>query len=301
MANPVISLCLPTNGIIEWVLPVLDSIYSQDVDIKLFEVIVTDNGSNRKFHDLMKKYVGKYKNFIYKKTNAYMFENQLEALKLANGMYFKFVNHRSIFTKGSLNHLISVISNYKKEKPVIYFSCGALKKDIYELNTFDSFVGTLCRYASWTTGVGIWKEDYKRIPEQVTIDKISPHSCILFAERDKKKYIIDNFVFSNDIEHDHTKKGKYDLFKAFAIEELTITLKLFIDGDISIETLKTVKKDYKKFLCELYFDFCIRKLPCSYDLSGFNKAMGIFYSKSEIILGAYLFGIKKILKKIIRK
>ena len=39
--NVLISLCMPTNGVIEWVFPVLDSIFGQGVDDNLFEVVVT--------------------------------------------------------------------------------------------------------------------------------------------------------------------------------------------------------------------------------------------------------------------
>ena len=53
---PLISLCIPTNGIIEWVFPVLDSISAQKVDEQLFEVIVTDNGTNIDFYNQMLKY-----------------------------------------------------------------------------------------------------------------------------------------------------------------------------------------------------------------------------------------------------
>ena len=51
-----VSLCLPTNGISEWVFPVLDSIYSQGVSNDLFEVIVTDNGKNQEFKYRMREY-----------------------------------------------------------------------------------------------------------------------------------------------------------------------------------------------------------------------------------------------------
>ena len=44
--NVLISLCMPTNGVIEWVFPVLDSIFGQGVDDNLYEVVVTDNGDN---------------------------------------------------------------------------------------------------------------------------------------------------------------------------------------------------------------------------------------------------------------
>ena len=58
-------------------------------------------------------------------------------------------------------------------------------------------------------------------------------------------------IFSKEIDFDQSKKGKYDLFKAFAVEEFTIALNLYIDGDISIKTLRIIKKDYENFVCEL--------------------------------------------------
>ena len=111
-------------------------------------------------------------------------------------------------------------------------------------------------------------------------------------------------MFSKDIEADQSKKGAYDLFKAFAVEEITIALNLYIDGDILAETFKQVKKDYKKFVADLYIDFVIRKEPCSYDLSGFNDSMGIFFTKSEMraeIFKRFISRVINKLKKIVRK
>ena len=88
-----LSLCLPTNGITEWVIPALDSIYAENVNNDKFEIIVTDNGSNSSFEEIMSSYVKGHDNLIYKKTNAFMFYNQIEALKFAKGDYLKFVNH----------------------------------------------------------------------------------------------------------------------------------------------------------------------------------------------------------------
>lgn len=294
----VVSLCLPTNGVIEWVFPVLDSIYRQNVDDSLFEVIVTDNGENDEFKTMMEKYAKEKENLIYKKTNAFMFHNQLEALKLASGEYFKLINHRGIFLEGALSEMIAIIERYQQEKPVIYFSNNAIKGN-YELDSFDAFVKRLGIYASWTTGVGIWKSDYDNLPAVIKIDKISPHSCILFSERRKSKYVINNLHFCKEIECSHANKGKYDLFKAFGVEELSITQNLYIDGDISADTLKSVKNEYKCFVQGCYFDFVIRKQPCSYDLSGFDDAMGIYFNKTSIVLGGYFVGIKKAIRKII--
>ena len=299
-ARPVVSLCMPTNGIIEWVFPALNSIYDQGVDETKFEVVVTDNGHNEEFRVKMEAYSKQHSNLTYGKNNSYLFDNQLEAIKMAKGEYLKFVNHRGLFQPGALCWMINIIEKYKKEKPVIYFANGALKENRV-CNNFDEFVKELGIFASWTTGVGIWKEDYDKIPIDYKYDKISPHSGILFSEKNKRKYIINNKVFSIDITLDHTNKGKYDVFKAFAIEEPTVTLNLFIDGAISADTLKKVKKDYRKFVSNLYWDFCIRKKPCSYDINGFNDSMGIFFDKKRIVLGAYTCGIKYLIRKIVRR
>lgn len=300
MNEPIVSLCLPTNGIIEWVFPVLDSIYAQSVDQNLYEIIVTNNGNNEEFENRMFEYQAKHSNITYKKTTAFMFYNQLEALKLANGKYLKFVNHRGLFTKDSLNRMIKLICENERTKPVIFWGNGVLKEKQYKLDSFDDFVSTIGHLASWTTGVGIWKEDYDKIPKDMKIDKISPHSCILFSERHKNEYLIDNSIFSQEIEVDQSKKGTYDLFKAFAVEEITITLNLFIDGDITADTFKKVKKDYKRFVADLYWQYIIKKRPCSYNLSGFDDAMGVFYRKKEIKVEVLLLLLKKIIAKIVR-
>ena len=44
MNKPLVSLCMPTNGVIDWVFPVLDSIYNQNVDIDLLGYNIFANG-----------------------------------------------------------------------------------------------------------------------------------------------------------------------------------------------------------------------------------------------------------------
>lgn len=285
--HPIISLCIPTNGISKWVFPVLDSIYSQEVDDSLFEVIVSDNGTNIEFEDKMLIYKEGHENLIYIKSNSELFHNQLDVLKPASGTYLKLCNHRWTFTEGALQRMIDNILENTDEKPVIFYSNGTLNENQYTESSFDSFVNRLGWRISWTLGVGIWKEDYDRIPADVHVDDISPHSCILFSERKKDKYVIYDWAYSKEIESCCKDKGKYDIFKAFAVEEPTIAMNLYLDGDITLETFKTVKSGYRKLLQDFYFYFVIMKDPCSYDLSGFDNAMGIYFSGWDIIPGAF--------------
>ena len=70
MRDILLSLCIPTNGIAEWVFPVLDSIYNQKSDERKFEVIVSDNGVNEDFKCHMECYALKHDNIIYRRTKS---------------------------------------------------------------------------------------------------------------------------------------------------------------------------------------------------------------------------------------
>ena len=279
-----LSLCMPTNGIGEWAIPAIESIYSEGVEESKFEVIVADNGRNHDFQKCMEKMTVCHKNLIYRKTNAYMFANQLEVLKFAKGDYLKFVNHRSIFLPGRLEYLLQFLEENERDHPIIYFSNGAMGwgPNYREYASFDQFVKNLGIYGTWTSGVGIWREDYEKIPKNIHYESISPHACILYSERNKNKYIINDKYWMKEITLDHSKKGKYNLYKAFSLDEFIITINLYRDGDISVETLKSVKESFRDFLVKLYYDFNISGMPCSYDISGFEDYVGIFFDKEDI-------------------
>ncbi len=282
-----VSLCLPTNGVSEWVFPVLESIYEQEADPALWEVIVTDNGENEAFAARMKEYSLTHANLIYRKTDAYLFENQIESLRLASGQYLKFVNHRFKLLPGSIQWMIKVVRDTIEQKPVIYWSNGVLRlKERFETD-FNGFVSGLKQYASWTLGVGVWKEDFEKIPVDKEYNRISPHSDVLFAEKHKELYIIDDTPWAVEMDGDHSKKGKYDLFKTFGCDELTITLEMYVAEDITAQTFKAVKHAYLDALAEFYCLFCILNEPCSYDLTGFRDAMGIFFNGTAVKVRAW--------------
>lgn len=296
-----LSLCLPTNGIIEWVMPVLDNIYMQETNQEEWELIVTDNGDNKEFYEKMTAYAAKHDNLIYMKTNAVLFENQIEALRLATGKYLKFINHRSILEPGAIQWMIDVVKDQMSDKPIMYLSNDALgykKPQTYK--DFDAFIRGLREYGSWTTGVGVWRSDFKKIPTNHEYNKISPHSDVLYWVRDREKYLIDDRKWCHDIDSSHAKKGKYDLYRAFAVEEITVILGLFNDRSISADTFKYIVKCYEKCVAGFYLTFSILHTPCSYTLDGFDDAMGIFMKKEKVLLRAYLMYVRRSLGIIYR-
>lgn len=268
---PILSLCMPTNGIVEWVFPVLDSIYNQDCDSKDFEIIITDNGNNMEFKNQIIKYKSLHTNLHYFETNALPFINEIEAYKKANGQLIKFVNHRTLLVNGALRRLIKLAKDNFAARPIIYFANGVLKKEkkIFEYDTFDKFVQNLSYWSSWSTGMTIWKDDFDKLPKDTSgFNELFPHTNVLFAERSRGKYIIDNTVIFDEMPQGKKAKGNYDLFYAFGVEYPSIILDLYKDNSISIYTFRSILKDNLEFIAFMYILYFVKKEYCSYDLNG---------------------------------
>ena len=111
MNKPLVSLCMPTNGVIDWVFPVLESIYNQNVNNELFEVVITDNGNNTEFKKSIKEYLQTHINIVYAETQALPFVNEIESYKKASGELIKFVNHRTKLVEGTLQRMIDYVES----------------------------------------------------------------------------------------------------------------------------------------------------------------------------------------------
>jgi hypothetical protein len=304
MKEVLLSLCIPTNGISELVFPVLDSIFSQEnTDISEYEVVVMDNGNNNSFKEKMHDLEKIHSNLVYKETELKGFLNEPESYRAANGAFIKFINHRTKLLPGSLSYFIAFVRNNINSKPVVYFGNKLIEniEGVQRFSCFDLFVKNLSYWSSWSTGMGIWKEDFLRIKEGTVYNELYPHTTILFNERGKNEYIIDNTKLLDEINVGHANKGKYDLFRAFSIEYLSIINDLYRDNSITLDTLLKVKADTLHFVANLYYSFVIRKAPCSYDITNI-RALEVFYSKREVIMylckWAIMFPVRRI-KRII--
>lgn len=302
--EPLVSLCMPTNGVVEWVFPVLESIYAQGIDNSLFEVVITDNGNNVDFKKKIQEYLLNHSNIVYAETQALPFINEIESYKRANGKLLKFVNHRTLLIEGALNRLVAFSKENERDKPIIFFSNGVLKieKKQYAYKTFDEFVKNLSYWSSWSTGMTIWKSDFEKLPKDVSdFNELFPHTNVLFGERHRDKYMIDNSIIFSEIPQGKKPKGDYDLFFAFGIEYPWIISTLLRDKDISPETFRYVKEGNLEFLAELYFQYCVKKQYCSYYLGGLNDMYGVFYNKKELLLKSAYVATKEMAKKVLGK
>lgn len=297
---PLLSLCIPTNGVVEWVFPVLNSIYANDnTKNDLFEIVITDNGNNIEFENKIKEYKCSHPNIVYKKTTAEQFLNQIEAFRLANGVFIKFVNHRSVFEDRTLDQLLDFVKKNKEEKPGIFFSNGTLKNigKSHVCNNFDEYICTMSYMSSWSGGTAIWKSDFENIGTSHEYNKLFPHTGIVFSDKDKRKYIVDNNKLFKAINTDESKKGTYNLFEAFAVVFPQILIELAEKKAITWETFHRVLYDLRLFIAHQYMEYVILKKPCSYDTTKFKCLTDVFFDYKVVMIIAHLKNIKRILRK----
>lgn len=285
--QPILSLCIPTNGAIEWVLPVIDSIYSQGYDNEKFEVVITDNGKDSQLPGYIAKM--NYPNLRYKQTTDEGFLNLVTSLKEGKGLFCKMINHRSVLTEGTIEKMVSLIELYKDSKPMIYCSNGyANVGDIQECDNLDEFVRGLSYYSSWSAGIGFWNKDISHF-DQIELYDLMPNAPLLFNIRDESKYVIWNIPYMK-MEND-AGKGGYDLFQTFAVGYLDIINELRFKKRISQDTFIKIKKELYVFLCKLYLLEVVLPTKHSFIIGNIRNSMSVYYNDYnyyEMVIKAWI-------------
>ena len=304
--QPILSLCIPTNGAVQWVLPVLNSIYNQKYDLSKFEVVITDNGKSSQLASYLKDY--DYPNLRYIVTTDEGFLNLVTSLKEGRGLFCKMINHRSVLEPGTIEEMIELVERYEDSQPVIYCSDGNVKgMEIIECKDLDQFIANLSYWASWSAGIGFWKKDIEQIGS-VELDKMFPNASLLLNLRKESSYVIWNKKYEQM--GDDAGKGGYDLYDTFAVHFLDIIKGLLVDGRISQQTFNAVKNDLFGFLTILYKNEAILPTKHTFILKDIKKSMQVYYGTSgyyRMVVKAYLMVpyefcfavVRKVLKPIL--
>lgn len=277
--KPILSICIPTDGNVKWVMNTLQSIYNQDCNLKLFEVIITDNGKTSDLEQAID--VQNFpKNLFYYKTTEQGFYNLTTALKKGNGLYCKMLNHRSILYPGVIQKMIDIINKYQEDKPTIYFTDGVLGKFRFkECPNFEIFVQNMSYWSSWSAGIGIWDTD-KVALETIKYNKMFPNTSILFEIRQNGRYIIWNEKYQEM--QDETGKGGYNIYKTFAVDYLDIINDLRLKNRISIKTFIQIKANLYTFIKHWYDTLTFNKNKYTFETSDMELYLNVYYSKTEI-------------------
>lgn len=251
--NTLISICIPTRDRVDILRETLQSLLDQNVDTELYEICVSDNSPTDETKEFLKKEFGDVPNLVYKKSDCKGFLNSIEALKLGRGKLLKLHNDYSKFRPGSLQQIIDCTQNYELEKPEIFFALGSIKtkNKLSEQISFDEFLNVISYYSTWSSAFSIWKNDFDELMEQhVDLDGMFPHTSLLFALTDKKKYVVDNYEYVEN--QPLKKKGGYNLVDNFVRIYLSMVSDLLKKNHISKNTYDKIEREIIKFTAMWY-------------------------------------------------
>ncbi len=274
-----LSICIPTNGIYEWMKPVMESILSQKADPSEYEIVVSDNGDHEDFKDYMRRIAAENGNVTYCESKSQGFLNQVDAFRMASGRFIKFLNHRFTLREGAVEEFIRISKEFHEERPQLYFTNGSLGKEkLYRFTAFDNYVKKLGFYSSWSGGVAFWKDD--PIPTEVS-SSFFPHLEMVLNPK-KKAYVIENSTLMDEIPSDSTRKGSYNLFEAFAVDYYEYYVRMRDAALISDAALKDFKNKLALYLSSLYCDFVVNQTPCSYQLDGCDEYISKYFDLESV-------------------
>ena len=298
--KPYLSICIPTYNRLEILNNTLDSIYADlnDVNAEDFEIIVSDNEPNHSTKALIDKF--NFKNLHYHASNSNGFLNSFDVLKLGNGMFLKLHNNYTLVRKPFLKKMINEIKENSIEKPLIFYTNGLNQSgDIKRFDSYDAFMYQLSYLSSWSSGFGVWKEDFESVCNTIEINSYFPQTSLLISQTQKSNYVINDIpIFDNQ---DIPKKGGYNIFKVFSVDYVSLIEKVYNRKEISKDTFNKIKKDLLlDYLSVRYFKTVIVRMD-NFEKSNIKESIEIHYSSRMyyiMIVTALFAPVKTLIRKI---
>lgn len=298
--TPFLSFCIPTYDRLEILHNTIASIYADldGVDLDEFEVIISDNKPDQSAKIIIEQF--SYKNLFYFSTDCSGFLNSFNSLKCGSGQFLKLHNNYTKLRKGTLKKMITEIKENKVVKGLIFYTDGLNQNgEIRKFNSFNSFMSELSYFSSWSTGFGIWRDDFSKVFDSIKIDEYFPQTSLLLSQSKKKEYIInDRPIFDNQ---KIPKKGGYNIFKVFSVDYVSLIEKSFLNGEITKDTFSKIKSNLLyNYLSIRYFKTVIVRVD-NFEKSDIKKSITTYYSNIEyyaMIVTALISPFKFVIRKI---
>lgn len=297
--NPLLSICIPCFGRVEYVRNTLNSIFQGNADVSLdkYEVVISDNDPKQTISVLANEFKA-YPNLRYFHTECEGFMNSYHVLTYAQGEFLKLHNSQTLFRKGSLQAILKEVEKHQEKRSLIFYTNGLLGKfQSSEYDTFENFMYALSYWSSWSNGFNIWRKDFEQIGE-IKLNRLFPHTSLFLTQHHAKGYCIDdNLLF--DVQR-IPKRGGHNKFEAFTIEYPSLIDQCRKDGFISEGCEKHILHDIMtEFLPSLVFNKYIARIE-TFDATGFRQNIKRYFPNYAYGLVMFL-SIFQPLKLAVRK
>lgn len=284
-----LSICIPTtNGRSEVLEGTLKSILDANIDPEniFFEVIISDNSESIASFNVVQKYISLGLNVKYHKSAEKSFYNSIHSLKLAEGELIKLHNDYSSFNSSELLAMIEFIEAHRHTKEQILFTNGSLSSfnGIKHLSTFNDFIKASSYWHTWASGFSMWRDDFEKLDcSKDNLDPNFPHVSLLFANDNKKDFIINNHEFFTG----QTVKGKggYNIFKLFCVDYPDMLVGLINRGLITQKTYRSILVDMRNKFVPLWLSASVySNNELTFDNAGYEENLKHVYDRFDLVL-----------------
>lgn len=299
MQIPLLSICIPCFGRVEYVRNTLNSLYQDNADIGLdkYEVVISDNDPKQAISVLANEF-RTYPNLRYFYTECEGFMNSYHVLTYARGEFLKLHNSQTLFRKGALRTILGEVEKHKDKRSLIFYTNGLLGQfRSTEYDTFESFMYALSYWSSWSNGFNIWRKDFEQIGD-VKLNRLFPHTSLFLTQHCSEEYCInDQLLF--DVQR-IPKRGGHNKFEAFTIEYPSLIDRCRKEGFISEKCEKRILHDVMtEFLPSLFFNKYIARIE-TFDATNIRQNIKRYFP--QYAYGVVMFlSIFQPLKLVIRK
>ncbi len=280
--HKLVSICIPTYGRVEILKNTLESFYSVDISENAYEICISDNSPTDETKEMLERFFSNKTNIVYKKSKCEGYYNSIEALKLGRGTFLKLHNN---YTK--VNHkfvsFMECIDLYKDSDSVIFFTFGEKKMNEKkcEFKSFDEFMFFINCLSTWSTSFGLWKSDFDFLMrENRPLDKMFPHTSLLFRLTNKSKYVVDDVDYFEN--QDVGKKGGYNLPDTFGTRFLGMCELLLKNEIISEKTFDEIKMKILDFVSIWFFKVKFYPQKYYFSFDNWEKTIKILYDKKAV-------------------
>lgn len=276
--SPLLSICIPCFGRMEYVRNTLNSIYRDNAGVGLdkFEVVISDNDSKQVISVLADEFKA-YPNLRYFHTECEGFMNSYHVLTYAQGEFLKLHNSQTLFRKGALQTILEEVEKYKDKRTLIFYANGLLGKfQSSEYDTFESFMHALSYWSSWSNGFTIWRKNFEQIGD-IELNRLFPHTSLFLTQHHATGYCINDQVLF-DVQR-IPKRGGHNKFEAFTIEYPSLIAQCRKEGFISEKCEKHILRDIMmEFLPSLVFNKYIARIE-TFDATGFRQNIKRYFPR----------------------
>ena len=243
----ILSICIPTYNRGSLLFHCLKSITEQDIfrNTSKIEIVISDNASEDWTKNIVEFFIRQHPHKIHYHQNKENIQdrNFETALSLGRGTFLKLVNDSFIFHDGALEAMVHIIEKYSRERPILFFSNGNIRKgDIIPCSSLDEFITEASYLITWTGGFGLWHDDFERRKDfsRYAGKRLAQTEVLLSAVASTRKSVIDNRTFCH-VQY-VWNKGGYNIAEVFGRNYLTLLYSYVKNGYISPDVFCHEKK-----------------------------------------------------------